>query len=184
MLNRHAGSEQLCERFILSAGNKDRVGTENKGSLLIVMLLNRAEDFIAQAQIDGQAVRGLPVVLSETGVDLPAIVDVMQAGNPAAIGNAQQHSRERTASRPWRRGVIGEVVAEAKSTAGFGGLEDRELLYPHLGAKLQRVASPDPGQVVGKNKTVLFLNRRQVGGASDSSGAIAERDIRQATVVW
>src|ERR1700685_4365917 len=177
MLNRHAGSEQLCERFILSAGNKDRVGAENKGSLLIVMLLNRAEDFITQTEIDGQTVAGLPVVLREARVDLPAIVNVMQAGNPSTIGHAQQHSRERTASGPWRRGVIGEVVAEAERAAGFGGLEDRELFYSHFGAELQRVASPDPGHGVGKNKTVLLLNRRQVGRASDASRAIAESNI-------
>src|ERR1700733_9712389 len=154
MDNRHAGYEQLCERFILSAGNEDRVGAENKGSLLIVVLLNRAEDFIAQAQIDGQTVAGLPVVLREARIDLPAIVNVMQAGNASAIGHAQQHSRERSAARSRRRGVVGEVVAEAQSAPGFGRLEDRELLDTHFGTELQRVAPPDPSQVVGKNKTV------------------------------
>ena len=56
-------------------------------------------------------------------------------------------------------------------------------LDPDFGAELQRVVSADPCQVVGENKTVLLLNRRQVGGASDSSGAIAKGDVRQATVV-
>src|SRR6202041_602092 len=148
MLNRHAGSEQLCERFILSAGNKDRVGAENKGSLLIVMLLDRAEDFIAQAQIDGKALAGLPVVLSETGVNLPAIVNVMQARISAAIGNAQQNSGEGSGARSWRRGVVGEGVAEAEAAPGFGWLEDCELFDTHFGSELQRVASPDPGHVV------------------------------------
>ncbi len=107
----------------------------------------------------------------------------MQARDPATVGNAQQHGREGTAAGSRRRGVVGEVVAEVQSTARFGGLEDRELFDTHFGAELQRVVSADPGQVVSENKTVLFLNRRQVGRASDSSGAIAEGDVRQATVV-
>ena len=63
MLNRYAGSDQLGERFILSAGNQDRVGAENKGSLLVVVFLDRAEDLIAQTQIDGETLVDLPVVL-------------------------------------------------------------------------------------------------------------------------
>src|SRR5271168_2303655 len=112
MLNRYAGSDQLCERFSLSVGNKHRVGAVNKGSLLVVVFLDRAEDFIAQTQIDGQALSGFPIVLREARIDLPAVVNVVQARNRTTIGNSQQHRGEGTAAGSRCRRVVGEVVAK------------------------------------------------------------------------
>ena len=143
---------------------------------------DRAEEFITQTEIQREALGSAEIILHITAVDFPAVIHVMQAGNRAEIGDAQQEGGKCRASGAGRCRIIRELAAEAHITARGRRLKKRELLVPNFRAEPEGVAPAHPGEVVGQNKTVLYFTRRKESGAADGSGAVAEINFRQATI--
>src|SRR5262249_43574723 len=126
-----------------------------------------------QSQLGGHAV----IVLHESGIDVPAIIYVVQAGDRAEIRNAKEHRRIRRATVAGGSGIVGELGAEAQISARSRGLEDGELLEAQFGSKFQRMLTAYPGHVLVDDVTILFFDGRQEGGTADGCRAVAKIDL-------
>jgi hypothetical protein len=74
----------------LPFGHQQPLLGEIKGSFLIMSFLNRGEELISQAKIQGQPGADAEIVLHIKRVDWAMIVHVMQAGDFAKVRDAQQ----------------------------------------------------------------------------------------------
>ena len=163
-------SEGGCELCIHPFRDDQRLRGEVKSGLLVVMLLDGGEHFVAQTQIQGEPIENFPVILNVRRIDLPPVINVVQVGDGTAVRNAQQEGGEAVAARNpgrvvvgggefnGRRGVGGKFRAKIHGSTGGGGLKDRKLLEAHFTTDLQRMPAHGLGQVIGQHPTVLLLD--------------------------
>jgi hypothetical protein len=88
------------------------------------------------------------------------VVNVVKIYDRPAIGDAQEKAREAIPASSGRRWIVREARAEIRSAARSGWLKNGELFEANLGAELERMATFDPSEIVGKDIAVLLLDRR------------------------
>jgi len=131
---------------VLSAGNDQRLRAEIEVGGVVIGLFDGSKDFIAQAEVQGEAWTHFEVVESINGVNLPVIDGVGgHTGDGSAVGNAEQESGDGLAvAFAGSGGIVCEVAAEAHGATRRSRLEDRELFEAEFAAELQGMASADP----------------------------------------
>ena len=180
--DRDARGQRRRQFLILPLRHEQGLRGKVEGRRLVMRFLDRAEVLVANSKVQSKARCDPKVVLHIPGVDLPAVVNVVEAGDQTEVGNSQQ---ERGKCRPAAAGcsrVIGELTAETQVAAGRSRLEDRELLAPNLRAEFEGVPATNPIQVLGEDIAVLQFLRRQKGGATNGGRAVPEVNLRQTAI--
>ena len=75
---------------VLSAGNNQRERVEIERGRLVVRLFDGGEEFVAETQVQSEARSYFDVIDAIDRVYLAAIINVVQAGDGSAVGNAEQ----------------------------------------------------------------------------------------------
>lgn len=124
-----------------------RVGVQIQIGIPVLGFKPGSHILVAQAQIQGQPVRGLEVVLKVGRIEAPSLVAVGDVGDLGGTGDSQQQIRQRIPEFSGG-GLAGEVAVEGKHPLSLedlhvGGLDEGKV-DPHL----QTVLPLDPGQVV------------------------------------
>src|SRR5207237_3930362 len=111
--SRNGGRELLR----LSGRNKQRTRRDVVATLLIVALCDHPEEVVTHAEVQGEPRADVEIILQIERVVRTMVVDIMQVGDVAAIGYANQPGGEPGAARSRCTGVVGEHVIEVELAA-------------------------------------------------------------------
>src|SRR2546425_3574805 len=132
------------ELRIYALGNDKAGSCQIKSALLVVSLLDRGKQFVAQAQVESEFRRHPPIILPKERVNLVVIINIVQVVDTAAITQANQEGSESGTTRKLIAWVVSQTRTEVKRAARCGGLEDGELFGANLGPELERMIAAHP----------------------------------------